>query len=142
MCRRSAASLTTLRIKRGMEVWVGCPRTVSLFPIVALRDPHLRPYWINGCQKDMNPADPQQFANIGTAIEPFYRIVNNADGILMGDADPGGWPQSPLSEQAKIFQSARKMLDRYNIHGEKAKLADFMWIGWGPHKFSLPPTGW
>jgi hypothetical protein len=121
--------------KRGMEVWIGMPANRIAISDCGVRDPHLRPYWINGCQKDMNPADPQQFANIGKAIEPFYRIVNNADGILMGDADPGGWPQSPLSEQAKIFQSARKMLNRYNIHGEKAKLADFMWIGWGRHKF-------
>jgi hypothetical protein len=121
--------------KRGMEVWVGMPANRVAISDCGVRDPHLRPYWINGCQKDMNPADPQQFANIGKAIEPFYRIVNNADGILMGDADPGGWPQSPLSEQVKIFDSARKLLNRYNIHGEKAKLADFMWIGWGRHKF-------
>jgi hypothetical protein len=121
--------------KRGMEVWVGMPANRIAISDCGVADPHLRPYWINGCQKDMNPADPEQFAKIGPAIEPFYRIVNNVDGVLMGDADPGGWPQSPLSEQAKIFQSARKMLDHYNIHGEKAKLADFMWIGWGRHKF-------
>jgi hypothetical protein len=121
--------------KRGMEVWIGMPANRIAISDCGVRDPHLRPYWINGCQKDMNPADPQQFANISKAIEPFYRIVNNEDGVLMGDADPGGWPHSPLSEQAKIFQSARKLLDRYNVHGEKAKLADFMWIGWGRHKF-------
>lgn len=121
--------------KRGMEVWVGMPANRIAVSDCGVRDPHLRPYWINGCQKDLNPADPQQFATIGKAIEPFYRIVDNADGILMGDADPGGWPQSPLSEQVKIFQSARNMLNRYNIHGKEAKLADFMWIGWGRHKF-------
>ncbi len=121
--------------KRGMEVWVGMPANRIAISDCGVRDPRLRPYWINGCQKDMNPADPQQFANIAKAVEPFYRIVNNADGILMGDADPGGWPQSPLSEQAKIFRTVRKFLDRYNLHGEQAKLADFMWIGWGRHKF-------
>jgi hypothetical protein len=121
--------------KRGMEVWIGMPANRIAISDCGVRNPRLRPYWINGCQKDMNPADPEQFEKISKAIEPFYRIVNNADGVLMGDADPGGWPHSPLSEQAKIFQSARKMLDRYNIHGEKAKLADFMWIGWGRHKF-------
>jgi hypothetical protein len=121
--------------KRGMEVWIGMPANRIAISDCGVRDPRLRPYWINGCQKDMNPADPQQFEKISKAIEPFYRIVNNADGVLMGDADPGGWPHSPLSEQAKIFQSARRLLDRYNIHGQKAKLADFMWIGWGRHKF-------
>ena len=121
--------------QRGMKVWVGMPANRIGISDCGTRDPRVRPYWINGCQKDFNPADPKQFARIVETVEAFYRIVNNADGILMGDADPGGWPNSPLSEQVKIFQNARRMLDRYNIHGQQAVLADFMWIGWGRHKY-------
>jgi hypothetical protein len=121
--------------QRGMKVWVGMPANRIGISDCGVRDPRIRPYWINGCQKDFNPADSAQFARIVAAVEPFYRMINNADGILMGDADPGGWPNSPLSEQVKIFQNARKMLDRYNVHGRNTLLADFMWIGWGRHKF-------
>jgi hypothetical protein len=121
--------------ERGMRVWVGMPANRIGITDCGVADPRVRPYWINGCQKDMNPADPAQFARIVAAVEPFYRIINNADGILMGDADPGGWPNSPLSEQLRIFRNAREMLNRYNVHGRDALLADFMWIGWGRHKF-------
>ncbi len=121
--------------KRGIEVWVGMPANRIAISNCNVRDPRKRPYWINGCQKDFNPADSVQFAKVLQTVEAFYQIVNNPDGILMGDADPGGWPNSPLSEQVKIFQAHRRFLDQYNIHGKKAKLADFMWIGWGRHKF-------
>ena len=56
----------------------------------------------------------------------------------MIDSDPGGWPQSPISEQVKIFQRARALLDRYHVNGKKAKLIDWMWVGWGRHKFYSP----
>ena len=36
-----------------------------------------------------------------------------------------------MSDQTKIFNGARKLLDRYNVHGEKTKLIDWMWLGWG-----------
>jgi len=35
----------------------------------------------------------------------------------------------------KIFQTARKLLDRYNTHGTNTKLIDWMHVGWGRHKF-------
>lgn len=98
-------------------------------------DPRLRPYWVNSCQVDMNPAIPDQFEKGMKSIETLYRIVNNADGFGMIDSDPGGWPQSPLSDQMKIFVECRKLLDRYNEHGRDAKLMDWMWIGWGRHKY-------
>ena len=69
-------------------------------------------------------------------FEAFYRIVNNADGFCFIDSDPGGWPGSPLSDQARIFNGARALLDRYNMHGKSTKLIDWMWLGWGRH-----PTG-
>ena len=54
----------------------------------------------------------------------------------MIDSDPGGWPGSPLSDQSRIFNGARQLLDRYNVHGKSTKLIDWMWLGWGRH-----PTG-
>jgi len=87
------------------------------------------------CQQDMNPADPDQFARIMAHFEALYRTVNNADGFCMIDSDPGGWAGSPLSDQTRIFNGARQLLDRYNTHGKSTKLIDWMWLGWGrdPH---------
>jgi len=119
--------------QRGMEVWIMQSANRIAVSDCGARDPRVRTYWVNNCQRDMNPADPQQFENILESFDALYRIVNNADAFCLIDSDPGGWPDSPLSDQTKIFLASRKLLDRYNVHGAKTKLVDWMWIGWGRH---------
>jgi len=121
--------------QRGMEVWIMQSANRVAISDCGVADPMLRPHWINGCQKDMDPADSVQFEKIEKSFEALYQVVNNADAFCLIDADPGGWPQSPISDQLKIFLAARKLLNRYNVHAEKTKLVDWMWIGWGRHKF-------
>jgi hypothetical protein len=123
--------------QRGMEVWIMQSANRVAVSDCKVKDPRFRTYWVPGeCQQDMNPADPDQFEKIVKHFEAFYKIVNNADGFCFIDSDPGGWPGSPLSEQTKIFNAARKLLNQYNAHKEKTKLIDWMWLGWGRH-----PTG-
>ena len=123
--------------QRGMEVWIMQSANRIGVSDCGSTDPRVRTYWVMGkCQQDMNPADSAQLARIMAHFEAFYRIVNNADGFCMIDSDPGGWPGSPLSDQTRIFNGARQLLDRYNVHGKATKLIDWMWLGWGRH-----PTG-
>ncbi len=121
--------------QRGIRVWIMHSANRIATSDCRVREPKLRPYWVDACQADMNPADPVQFERIAQSHEALYRIVNNADGYCMIDSDPGGWPQSPLSDQMKIFKRARALLDQYHLEGAKAKLIDWMWVGWGRHKF-------
>jgi hypothetical protein len=121
--------------QRGMEVWIMQSANRIGTSDCGTPDPRVRAYWVNECQKDMNPADPQQFARIMKSFEAFYTIVNNADAYCMIDSDPGGWPQSPISEQVAIFKGARKLLDQYSVGKSKTKLVDWMHVGWGRHKF-------
>jgi hypothetical protein len=123
--------------QRGMEVWIMQSANRVGVSDCGSSDPRFRAYWVMGeCQKDMNPADPQDFQTILAHFEALYKNVNNAEGFCMIDSDPGGWPGSPLRDQTKIFNGARKLLDQYNVNGPKTKLIDWMWIGWGRH-----PTG-
>jgi hypothetical protein len=118
--------------QRGMEVWIMQSANRIGVGDCAIRDPRFRTYWVMGeCQKDMNPTDPEQFANILKSFEALYKVVNNADAFCFIDSDPGGWAHSPLSDQTKIFNAARKLLDRYSAKGPKTKLVDWMWLGWG-----------
>lgn len=121
--------------QRGMQVWIMQSANRIGVSDCKTRDPRFRPYWVNECQKDMNPADSAQFTRIMKSFEALYQIVNNADAFVMIDSDPGGWPQSPLSDQARIFQGARKLLDQYSVHKDKTPLVDWMHVGWGRHKF-------
>ncbi len=130
--------------QRGMEVWIMQSANRIGVSDCEARDPRLRTYWVMGtCQQDMNPADPAQFARIMAHFEAFYRVVNNADGFCMIDSDPGGWAGSPLSDQSRIFNGARQLLDRYNVHGKSTKLIDWMWLGWGrdPHGSGAGKSG-
>ena len=118
--------------QRGMEVWIMQSANRIGVGDCGIRDPRFRTYWVMGeCQQDMNPADPDQFAKIEKSFEALYKILNNADGFCFIDSDPGGWPHSPLSDQTKIFNAARKLLDQYSANGKKTKLINWMWQGWG-----------
>ena len=118
--------------QRGMEVWIMQSANRIGVGNCGIRDPRFRTYWVMGeCQKDMNPADPEQFANILKSFEALYKVVNNADAFCFIDSDPGGWAHSPLSDQTKIFNAARKLLDQYSAKVPKTKLVDWMWLGWG-----------
>lgn len=118
--------------KRGMEVWIMQSANRVGVSDCGTADPRMRTYWVpRDCQQDMNPADPEQFARIMRHFDAFYRIVNNADGYCMIDSDPGGWPGSPLSDQTKIFNGARDLLDRLSVGKQNTKLIDWMWLGWG-----------
>ncbi len=121
--------------QRGIDVWIMQSANRIGVSDCGTRDPRFRPYWVNDCQKDMNPADPEQFARIEQSFTALYRIVNNADSYVMIDSDPGGWPQSPLSDQARIFQAARRLLEQHAAPGTRPTLIDWMHVGWGRHKF-------
>lgn len=125
--------------QRGMEVWIMQSANRIAVTDCGVPDPRLRPHWIEGCQKDMNPADPEQLTRISKSFEALYRNVSNADAFCLIDSDPGGWAESPLSDQLKVFLEARKLLDRYSAKGTKTKLVDWMWIGWGRHRSVKSP---
>ena len=125
--------------KQGMEVWIfQSPNRIAVGDC-GVRDPRQRPYWVlQPCgdfpaaqQVDMNPADPEQFARIMQSREALYRIVNNADGYCTLDSDPGGWPDSPMSEYIRIFTASRALLDRVTVQGPRTKLINWMWNVWG-----------
>lgn len=118
--------------ERGMQVWIMQSANRIGVSDCGSADPRLRTYWVlDQCQQDMNPADPAQFARIRASFQALYQHVNNADGYCMIDSDPGGWPHSPLSDQTKVFNAARQLLDQYSTNGAETKLIDWMWIGWG-----------
>jgi hypothetical protein len=118
--------------QRGMQVWIMQSANRVGISQCDVPNPRFRTYWVLGkCQMDMNPADATQFARILKSFEGLYKTVNNADAYCIIDADPGGWPHSPLSDQTKIFNAARGLLDRYSVKGQQARLVDWMWLGWG-----------
>lgn len=120
--------------QRGMQIWIMHSVTRVAQSNLAMPDPRSRYYWVWN-QIDMNPGDPRQLDAILRSREALYKIVNNADGYAMIDSDPGGWPYSPLSDLMKVFKGMRGHLDRYSLHGSRAKLVNWMHFGWGVERY-------
>ncbi len=119
--------------KHGMEVWImQCTNRVAQ-DRCGVEDPRYRPYW-RPSQKDLNPGNPQHLQAILASREAMYRILDNVDGVCNIDSDPGAYPGSSLSDYLQVLRGCRALLDQYNVHGEQAKLINWMWFGWG-----LPP---
>lgn len=116
--------------RHGMEVWLMQSPNRVASDDCGVSDPRKRPYW-RVSQVDLDPSDPEQFARIMKSREVLYRIVNNVDGVCVIDGDPGECSDSPLSEYARILGGCRTLLDKYNTHGKKATLVNWMWGGWG-----------
>jgi hypothetical protein len=119
------------REQRGMEVWALQSANRIALSDCGVRDPRLRPYWLPEFQVDLDPGDPEQLDAILRSREPLYRIVDNIDGLVIIDSDPGGWKGSPVRAYITLLQRTRAMLDRHAAHGPGVKLVSWLWQGWG-----------
>ena len=127
-CRRLIDYAQT---KHGMEVWImQCTNRVAK-DRCGIADPRLRPYWRPESQRDLDPGQPDDFRAILASREAMYRILDNADGVCNIDSDPGFCPGSSQDDYVKVLRACRELLDRHNIHGQEAKLINWMLWGWG-----------
>ena len=144
-CRRSNGLWITRRTSAAWKSGSCSRRTGSVSATVASESAVPNLLGDRRMSENMNPADQEQFANILKSFEALYKVVNNADAFCFIDSDPGGWAHSPLSDQTKIFNAARKLLDQYSAKGPKTKLVDWMWLGWGlfdPTEKNARKTRW
>jgi hypothetical protein len=119
------------RDRRGMEVFIGeCANNVAEsdggVPI------QQRGYFDVEVLED--PSDPSQFQYIMDNRRNLYTVADNADGYWIIDSDPGGFEGSPTSEFVDILIGNRKLIDEHTLKGKNAKLAYWMWQGWGEGK--------
>ncbi len=127
-CRRLIDYAQT---KHGMEVWImQCTNRVAK-DHCGIADPRVRPYWRPESQRDLDPGQPDDFRAILASREAMYRILDNADGVCNIDSDPGFCPGSSQDDYVRVLRACRELLDRHNIHGQEAKLINWMLWGWG-----------
>ena len=60
--------------QRGMEVWIMHSANRIATSDCGVHDPKTRLYWVDECQKDMNPADPVQFEKI---MRPLASVLSD-----------------------------------------------------------------
>lgn len=114
--------------RRGMEVFIGeCANNVAETDGgVPVQQRH---YFDVEVLKD--PSDAAQLQDIMDNRRNLYEVASNADGYWIIDSDPGGFEGSPESEFVDIMVGNRELIDRHTDKGRNARLAYWMWMGWG-----------
>lgn len=112
-----------------LECWImQCPNLTPDPGIAAKpwnqRNPY--PVWRN-----VRMDDPAQSVPYLAHRTRMMSILNNADGYVTIDGDPGGYPGARPEDWLKVFLSDRAALDRYGTHPSTQKVIPWVWCGWG-----------
>lgn len=113
----------------GLECWLTqCPNLTSP-PSIATRPWRSRnPYPVWKSVRLDNPAEAKAYLDHRTAM---MAILNNADGYVTIDGDPGGYAGAKPADWLKVFQSDRAAIDRYGITPRQQQAIPWVWCGWG-----------
>jgi hypothetical protein len=110
-----------------LQCWlVFCPN-VTARPEIAQQpfaQRHLYPYRI-----EVRLDDPVVRAEYFRHRAQLLVALNNADGYVVIDGDPGGYPGAQPREYLSVMQHDRKVLDACGR--EDAELIPWLWGGWG-----------
>ncbi len=75
----------------------------------------------------VNPGDTEAVRLMMLRRESLFRPLAKADGVLIIDSDPGGYPQSTNQEFVNLLIEHRRMFDRLRPGIE---LVYWVWAGW------------
>jgi hypothetical protein len=113
----------------GMRVFVVlCPNIVAKDEIARGFTFEKRHYF--HCEDLLNPADPVAVGKMMARREKLVRHFKEADGLVVIDSDPGGYPGSTIAEYVSLLSEHRKMLDRIRPGIELVYWLHAGWRGW------------
>jgi hypothetical protein len=112
----------------GLETWLTlCIVTCS--PEIAQKPWLERSLYAH--MKTVRLDDPKQSDAYLRHRDSLLSILNNADGYVTIDGDPGGYPGAKPADFAKVLLSDRKTIDRVGTHPRTQKIIPWIWAGWG-----------
>jgi hypothetical protein len=106
-----------------------CPNIVARNAEAAKATFETRHYFY--CEELVNPGEAAAVARMMSWRERLVRPLRNVDGVAIIDSDPGGYPNSPISEFVNLLGEHRKMLDRVRLGIELVYWMHAGWRGWG-----------
>jgi hypothetical protein len=126
---RGFRSTITDAQRAGLECWlVYCP-TVTCRPEIAARP------WR---ERSLYAFRETARLDIPAQAEPWLahrarllHILNNADGYVTIDGDPGGYPGAKPVDFLRVFLEDRRTIDRWGTRPSRQKLIPWIWCGWG-----------
>lgn len=114
--------------KLGLECWLTispCVTTTDAVRPAAMRD---RVFYPN--MRTLRFDQPGQYEAYMAHLADILRCLDNADGYVFIDGDPGGYPGAQPAEFMRMLHGARRVLDGCR-HGRPPKIIPWIWSGWG-----------
>ena len=113
----------------GLECWLTqCPNLTPVREIAAKPWIQRSPYRMWKTVRMDDPAQAQPYLAHRTAM---LAILNNADGYVTIDGDPGGYAGAKPEEFLKVFLADRAAINRYGVAPNRQKVIPWIWCGWG-----------
>lgn len=135
LSEEDAAALRAFRLTlddaraAGLECWVTqCPNLASPSRIAAKPWPQRNPYPVWKHVRLDDPVAAKTYLAHRTAL---MSILNNADGYVTIDGDPGGYAGARPEDWLKVFLSDRAVIDRSGFKPQQQKIIPWVWCGWG-----------
>jgi hypothetical protein len=114
--------------KCGLETWISLG-VVASSPEIAAKPWLERSLYAH--MKTVRLDDPKESAAYLRHRAALLEILNNADGYVTIDGDPGGYPGAKPADFVKVFLDDRKTIDRAGTHPKTQKIIPWIWCGWG-----------
>lgn len=114
--------------KCGLEAWLATGLT-TCGPEIAAKPWMERSLYSH--MKTLRLDDPKESAAYLQHRAALFEILNNADGYVTIDGDPGGYPGAKPADFVKVFLHDRKTIDRVGTHPKTQKVIPWIWCGWG-----------
>jgi len=134
LSQTDAAHLTALREvgrkahEAGLQCWLTfCPNLSSTEGIRGFPMPE-RPFY--PFLRRFLLDDAAQFESYIAHLGDLLGCLNNADGYVFIDGDPGGYPGAQPPEFLAMLRGVRSILDRVATEG-RPKIIPWIWCGWG-----------
>lgn len=122
-------NLPDIARSKGLEFWFAlCPNVTSRPEIAAepFEKRHLYPFKV-----EVRLDDEAACEAYLTHRRRIISVLNNADGYVTIDGDPGGYPGAKPGEFMRVMANDRETLDEFGTHPQKQKLISWLWCGWG-----------
>jgi hypothetical protein len=127
--RKMERVVKMLHDEQKMRVYVVlCPNIVAKDEIARKTTFENRHYFY--CEDLIDPADSAAVQSMMKRREKLVKHFKEADGLVVIDSDPGGYPGSKIADYINLLAQHRKMLDRLRPGIELVYWLHAGWRGW------------
>jgi len=124
--KQIAEVIDMLHHELGMRVYIALCPNVGVKVEEAKKMPFEKRHFFY-CDTRVNPADPKALSDLIQQRKEQFRSLSKADGVVIIDSDPGGYPGSTNAEFVNLLMAYRKLFDSLRPGIE---LVYWVHVGW------------